>query len=125
MDVDRRINDVTQRIVDRSRPTREAYLARLGAVAEKGPHRARLSCGNLAHGFAGAVFTGACQPGWLTARAPSAGSAVPTPPTITAYNDMLSAHQPYETYPELIRAAAREAAAWRRWRAACRPCATA
>jgi len=100
MDVDRRIFEVTQRIVERSRPTREPYLARLGAAAQKGPHRARLSCGNLAHGFA------ACG---VSDKAALAGDLVPNLGIITAYNDMLSAHQPYETYPELIRAAAREA----------------
>ncbi|MCB1463900.1 MAG: phosphogluconate dehydratase, partial [Nitratireductor sp.] len=52
MEVDRRIADVTQRLIDRSRPTRERYLERIADQAGKGPHRAVLSCGNLAHGFA-------------------------------------------------------------------------
>ncbi|WP_420408186.1 phosphogluconate dehydratase [Hoeflea sp.] len=100
MTVDPRIAAVTRRIVERSRPGRETYLDRLRSAASKGPHRATLSCGNLAHGFA------ACGP---TDKANLSGDVVPNLGIITAYNDMLSAHQPFETYPELIRKAAREA----------------
>ncbi|MEQ8480872.1 MAG: phosphogluconate dehydratase [Hoeflea sp.] len=100
MTVDPRIAAVTKRIVERSRPGRETYLERLRSAASKGPHRATLSCGNLAHGFA------ACGP---ADKASLSGDVVPNLGIITAYNDMLSAHQPFETYPELIRKAAREA----------------
>ncbi|WP_422372706.1 phosphogluconate dehydratase [Hoeflea sp.] len=100
MTVDPRIAAVTRRIVERSRPGRETYLERLRSAASKGPHRATLSCGNLAHGFA------ACGP---ADKANLSGDVVPNLGIITAYNDMLSAHQPFETYPELIRKAAREA----------------
>ncbi|MBC7280372.1 phosphogluconate dehydratase [Hoeflea sp.] len=100
MTVDPRIAAVTERIVERSRPSRETYLGRLREMADKGPHRSTLSCGNLAHGFA------ACGPG---DKANLAGDVVPNLGIITSYNDMLSAHQPFETYPERIRQAAREA----------------
>ncbi|EDQ34653.1 6-phosphogluconate dehydratase [Hoeflea phototrophica DFL-43] len=91
---------VTARIIERSKPSRETYLERLSHAASQGPHRSTLSCGNLAHGFA------ACGP---TDKANLSADVVPNLGIITAYNDMLSAHQPFETYPELIRKAAREA----------------
>jgi phosphogluconate dehydratase len=93
---------VTRRIVERSRPRREDYLARIASARDAGPHRRRLSCGNLAHGFA------ACGP---SDKAALRGVKVPNIGIVTAYNDMLSAHQPYERYPELIRQAARDAGA--------------
>ena len=93
---------VTRRIVERSRARREEYLARIAAARDAGPHRRRLSCGNLAHGFA------ACGP---SDKAALRGVKVPNIGIVTAYNDMLSAHQPYERYPELIRQAARDAGA--------------
>ncbi|WP_150526122.1 phosphogluconate dehydratase [Roseibium sediminis] len=102
MTVQARIGEITERIVKRSHDTRSAYLERIGKAAEKGPHRSRLSCGNLAHGFA------ACG---LSDKAALSGDVVANLGIITSYNDMLSAHQPYETYPELIRQAAREAGA--------------
>ncbi|MCY0093562.1 phosphogluconate dehydratase [Hoeflea ulvae] len=100
MTVDPRIAFVTNRIVERSKPSRELYLERLRATAEKGPFRSSLSCGNLAHGFA------ACGP---ADKASLAGDVAPNLGIITSYNDMLSAHQPFETYPQQIRDAAREA----------------
>ncbi|MGR6431990.1 phosphogluconate dehydratase [Rhizobium sp. PAMB 3174] len=100
MTADSRIAAVTARIVERSKPTRERYLDRVRAAAAKGPHRAVLSCGNLAHGFA------VCSP---SEKAALAGDRVANLGIITAYNDMLSAHQPFETYPALIREAAHEA----------------
>ena len=93
------IADVTQRIRARSADSRGAYLARLDAMAERGPRRAALSCSNLAHGFA------ACGPG---DKEQLKGEQALNIGIVTAYNDMLSAHQPYERFPELIRAAARE-----------------
>ncbi|MFM2278775.1 MAG: phosphogluconate dehydratase Edd [Pseudomonadota bacterium] len=91
---------ITARIVERSKPSREAYLGRIREAASRGPHRSVLGCGNLAHGFA------VCSP---ADKGLLAGDKAPNLGIITAYNDMLSAHQPYETYPELIRQAAREA----------------
>ncbi len=96
----RDIEAITQRIAERSKPGRQAYLVRIEAAISAGPHRSVLSCGNLAHGFA------ACAPG---DKAKLAGDRVPNLAIITAYNDMLSAHQPFETFPALIREAAREA----------------
>ncbi|MFC3072460.1 phosphogluconate dehydratase [Shinella pollutisoli] len=100
MSADKRIEAITARIVERSKPHREPYLARVREAASKGVHRSVLSCGNLAHGFA------VCSPAEKQALA---GDRVPNLGIITAYNDMLSAHQPFETYPDLIRQAAREA----------------
>ncbi|TWG92733.1 6-phosphogluconate dehydratase [Luteimonas sp. J16] len=92
------LHDVTERIRRRSRASRAAYLAGIDAMREAGPSRSRLSCGNLAHGFA------ACEP---TDKSRLRGAASPNLGIISAYNDMLSAHQPYESYPGLIRAHAR------------------
>ncbi|MCO5733059.1 phosphogluconate dehydratase [Rhizobium sp. SSA_523] len=94
------IEAITRRIVERSKPHREAYLERVRRAASTGVHRSTLSCGNLAHGFA------VCSP---AEKAALAGDVVPNLGIITAYNDMLSAHQPYETFPPIIRDAAREA----------------
>jgi phosphogluconate dehydratase len=98
MAADARIAAITARIVERSKPTREVYLGRLKEAVSRGAHRGVLSCGNLAHGFA------VCSP---AEKDLLAGDRVPNLGIITAYNDMLSAHQPYETYPALIREAAR------------------
>lgn len=95
------VAEVTQRIVERSRDSRARYLAQIDAAADKGPKRARLSCGNLAHGFAAC---GIDKPALRAGVAPNIG-------IVTAYNDMLSAHQPLERFPELIKQAAREVGA--------------
>jgi len=92
---------VTDRIRDRSRGPRNAYLARMARAAETGPARAHLSCGNQAHAYAASTVD---KSALATGSAPNIG-------IITAFNDMLSAHQPYETYPERIRAAARRVGA--------------
>ena len=94
------IEAITKRIIERSKPHREAYLDRVKRAVSRGTHRSVLSCGNLAHGFA------VCSP---AEKAALAGDVVPNLGIITAYNDMLSAHQPYETFPPIIREAAREA----------------
>jgi phosphogluconate dehydratase len=91
------IERVTDRIRERSAKTRGDYLQRLAAAAAQGPARAHLSCGNQAHAYAAMAGDKATL---LAARAPNIG-------IVTAYNDMLSAHRPYESYPELIREAAR------------------
>ncbi len=95
------IADVTERIRRRSAPGRAAYLARMEAAAEAGPRRAHLTCGNQAHAYAA---MGDDKAALATGRTPNIG-------IITAYNDMLSAHQPFESYPALIREAARKAGA--------------
>lgn len=87
---------VTKRITERSRATREAYLARIEEAKSQTVHRASLACGNLAHGFA------ACQPDDKAALKSMLRNNIGI---ITSYNDMLSAHQPYETYPQQIREA--------------------
>ena len=95
-----RVAEITARIVQRSQDGRARYLARIAAAADRAPHRRRLGCANQAHGFA------ACAPGDKAMLRQGDG---PSLGIVTAYNDMLSAHQPYEHFPELIRAAAREA----------------
>ena len=95
----REIEAITDRIRERSKENRELYLARLEDAAGRSARRAALSCGNLAHGFA------ACAP---SDKAALAGDQAPNLGIITSYNDMLSAHQPYETYPALIKEAAHE-----------------
>jgi phosphogluconate dehydratase len=97
MSANARIEAITARIVERSRPTRDPYLDRVRAAAAKGVHRSTLSCGNLAHGFA------ACSP---NEKAQLSGEVVANLGIITSHNDMLSAHQPFETYPALIKKAA-------------------
>jgi phosphogluconate dehydratase len=98
MSVVKAVQDVTDRIAARSASTRRDYLDRIEAARVQGVHRAALACGNLAHGFA------ACSP---SDKAKLAGSKTPNLGIVTSYNDMLSAHQPYATYPDLIKDAAR------------------
>ncbi len=100
MGVRSEIATVTDRIAARSAGSRSEYLDRIGLAAESGPRRTELSCGNLAHGFAAC---GAADKEILS------GDIAPNLGIVTAYNDMLSAHQPFERFPELIRQAAREA----------------
>ncbi len=95
------VRRVTDRIIERSAPLRRAYLDRMAAAREKGPARAHLSCSGQAHAYAGA---GPDQAALAAGRAPNLG-------IVTAYNDMLSAHRPYEDYPRLIREVARAAGA--------------
>ncbi len=88
---------VTERLVARSQQRRQGYLDRIQLASSEGPRR-DLSCGNFAHGFAAANATD---------KAMIRGGHNPNLGIVTAYNDMLSAHQPYEVYPEQIRAIAR------------------
>ncbi|HEV7277261.1 MAG TPA: phosphogluconate dehydratase [Devosiaceae bacterium] len=99
MSVRQSIREVTDRIAARSEISRRDYLDRIEAARQQGVHRSTLSCGNLAHGFA------ACGP---ADKGKLAGTVTPNLGIVTAYNDMLSAHQPYGTYPDLIKEAARE-----------------
>ncbi len=101
MSISHRLEEITERIIRRSREPRAAYLAGIDAALEQGPQRAHLSCSNQAHAYAGA---GADQAALATGRAPNIG-------IVTAYNDMLSAHQPYATYPDFIKQVARAAGA--------------
>ena len=98
MTVHARIGEVTERLVRRSRDARGPYLERIEKAASSAPARKKLGCANFAHGFA------ACGPG--DKEALKSGDA-PNLAIVTAYNDMLSAHQPYETYPDVIKRAAR------------------
>ncbi|MCG3266360.1 phosphogluconate dehydratase [Yoonia sp. I 8.24] len=90
---------VTDRIRARSEETRQTYLENMANAASEGPRRAHMACGNLAHAYAA---MGEDKDTLAAGRAPNIG-------IISAYNDMLSAHQPFEQYPNLIRAAARAA----------------
>jgi phosphogluconate dehydratase len=96
------VAEVTARITARSRDRRADYLARMEAAGHEGPGRAKLSCANWAHAFA-------AQPAGDKLKMMDPGA--PNIAIVSAYNDMLSAHQPLEHYPDLIRRAAREAGA--------------
>lgn len=93
------IAKITKRITDRSKETRQLYLTQIEAAYQEGVHRSTLQCGNLAHGFA------ACN---QNDKAALAADMVPNLGIITAYNDMLSAHQVYEDYPKIIKQFANE-----------------
>ncbi|MFM7333505.1 MAG: phosphogluconate dehydratase, partial [Tabrizicola sp.] len=99
MTLHRAVAQVTDRIRARSADARGAYLERMGKAVSNGPVRAHLSCGNQAHAYAA---MGVDKDALVAAKVPNLG-------IITAYNDMLSAHQPFERYPDLIRAAAAKA----------------
>ena len=93
-----RLQEITERIRQRSADSRRAYLEGIEAARRESPNRTRLSCGNLAHAFA------ASGPDKGRLRA----DVTPNLGIINAYNDMLSAHQPFEHYPEMVRKVARE-----------------
>ncbi|MEO1551066.1 MAG: phosphogluconate dehydratase [Pseudomonadota bacterium] len=96
MPLDTTVHTVTTAIKERSRPTRTAYLERCARARGEGPARAHLTCGNQAHAYAAMGQ----DKDTLVGQAGNLG-------IVTAYNDMLSAHQPFETYPNLIKQAAR------------------
>lgn len=96
------IDAVTRRITERSRETRTDYLRRMDAARDNGVARAKLSCANWAHAFAGQTVADKLTA--MTGSQPNVG-------IVTAYNDMLSAHQPFERFPHIIREAAREVGA--------------
>ncbi|GIU49150.1 phosphogluconate dehydratase [Shewanella sairae] len=93
------VQSVTDRIIERSKDSRAKYLAALDDAKNQGVHRSALSCGNLAHGFA------ACNPSDKTAikQLNKANIGI-----ITSFNDMLSAHQPYGEYPDMLKQACNE-----------------
>jgi phosphogluconate dehydratase len=97
-----RVAEITERIVRRSHDRRSRYLDRIEAAATPTGRRGKLGCANQAHAFA------ACGP---TEKGRLKDGVTPNLAIVTAYNDMLSAHQPYERFPELIRRAAAEAGA--------------
>ena len=101
MPLNNTIHDVTQRIRERSADRRAKYMDQMKRAADQGPARAHLTCGNQAHAYAA---MGDDKASLAEGRAPNIG-------VVTAYNDMLSAHQPYERYPELIRQTARKVGA--------------
>ena len=94
------VEEVTQRVIARSAASRAAYLERMAAARATGPTRAGLGCSNLAHGFA------ACGG---SDRLAIRGLRQPGIAIVSAYNDLLSAHQPMHEYPEWIKDAARSA----------------
>ena len=94
--VHKQIAEITDRIIARSSDSRSLYLDQMSAQFDKGISRAHLSCGNLVHGFAGCGSQD---------KASLSESIVPNIGIISAYNDMLSAHRPFETYPGLIKEA--------------------
>ena len=93
---------VTARIVEKSRATRADYLRRMDAARDSGAGRAKLSCANWAHAFAGQTIADK-----LTAM----DGSKPNLGIVTAYNDMLSAHQPFERFPGVVREAVRQVGA--------------
>ncbi|MFT5542673.1 MAG: phosphogluconate dehydratase, partial [Arenicella sp.] len=93
------IQKVTQRIIKRSVATRKAYLEKIEKARKQGPLRGALSCGNLAHGFA------ACG---KEDKSDLRNMIKANVAIVSAYNDMLSAHHPYETYPQQIKKAINE-----------------
>jgi phosphogluconate dehydratase len=95
-----KIQQVTDKIIARSKKSRAIYLERLEKARQNGPQRKALHCGNLAHGFA------ACG---AEDKARLRGLTFANIAIISAYNDMLSAHQPYESYPKLLKQAINEA----------------
>ena len=94
------IADVTARIADRSAEQRTAYLDRLAAAAERGPARGRLACANLAHGFAASDNRD---------KRALRRMVKPNIAIVSSYNDMLSAHKPFESYPAQLKQAVIEA----------------
>ena len=90
---------ITNRIIDRSHETRTKYLEEVNQMFEEGVYRSTLSCGNLAHSFAG------CGP---SDKNELSGNTTKNLGLVTAYNDMLSAHRVYENYPEELRVYARK-----------------
>lgn len=90
------IQEVTDRIIQRSQGTRKSYLEKIELARLQGPHRGVLSCGNLAHGFAACGTEDKADLRSMT----KANIAI-----VSSYNDMLSAHQPYEAYPARLKQA--------------------
>jgi phosphogluconate dehydratase len=90
------VTAVTERIVARSERSRASYLERIRAAGDRGPKRGQLACANLAHGFAASD---------APAKQALRGRTKPNLAIVSAYNDMLSAHQPYRDVPEALKKA--------------------
>jgi phosphogluconate dehydratase len=97
MPLNKTLLKVTDRIAERSKDSREKYVGRMKSAVERGPRRAHLSCGNQAHAYAA---MGADKETLANKRVPNIG-------IVSAYNDMLSAHQPFYNFPDLIKQEAR------------------
>ena len=101
------VEAVTRRIIERSAPTRQAYLAHIDTMAQRKPGADRMGCANVAHAFAAmpdddkARVTGLHKLTIVAEKGPNIG-------IVNAYNDLLSAHAPLQHYPELIKAEARK-----------------
>ncbi len=93
------VEAVTRRIRERSAPSRAAYLAQLDAMASRKPGAERMGCANVAHAFA--ALPGSDKFKVVAEKAPNIG-------IVTAYNDLLSAHQPLQHYPDLVKTEARK-----------------
>lgn len=102
MKVDAVVTEVTQRIRERSASTRTRYLERVQKAKSAGPIRGKASCTNLAHAFA--AFEPSDKLVLRSIRQPNIA-------IVSSYNDMLSAHQPLERFPAIIKQAARDAGA--------------
>ena len=100
MDIHPVVTKVTERIRLRSRDSRTSYLRKIEGLRKAGPYRGLVSCSNLAHGLA------ACSAG---EKRDLSDGQIPNIAIVSAYNDMLSAHQPFERYPDIIKAAVKEA----------------
>ena len=92
MPVNKILLEVTDRIIERSKESREKYVDRMKSSVEKGPRRAHLSCGHQAHAYAAMGLD----------KETLANKSVPNIGIVSAYNDMLSAHQPFHNFPEGI-----------------------
>ena len=97
MPLNKTLLKVTDRIIERSKDSREKYVDRMKSAVERGPRRAHLSCGNQAHAYAAMG----------TDKEKLANKRVPNIGIVSAYNDMLSAHQPFHNFPDLIKREAR------------------
>ena len=109
------LKTVTDRITERSSAPRAAYLKQIREAGDRGPARGRLACANLAHGFAA---SGKADKKALR------GMVKPNIAIVSAYNDMLSAHKPFEAFPEQLKQAVSRLAASHSSPAVCPPCAT-
>ena len=97
MPLNKTLLKVTDRIIERSKDSREKYVDRMKSAVQRGPRRAHLSCGNQAHAYAAMG----------TDKEKLANKRVPNIGIVSAYNDMLSAHQPFHNFPDLIKREAR------------------
>jgi phosphogluconate dehydratase len=97
MQLDKTLLKVTDRIIERSKDSRKKYVDRMQSAVKRGPRRAHLSCGNQAHAYAA---MGTDKENLANKRVPNIG-------IVSAYNDMLSAHQPFHNFPNLIKQEAR------------------